>query len=136
MGVTVLNKPKHLDEKILSLVTAKAFLFLGKELDIGLRFVTEREMTQLNKSYRGIDKPTNVLAFEVDKNIGDIVISSKVVLSESRELGYKKNELILLYFVHGILHLAGFSHENSANRAKMESAEEKILSDVNINIKR
>lgn len=136
MGITVLNKPKYLDEEVLSLAAAKAFLFLGKELDIGLRFVSEREMAQLNKSYRGIDKPTNVLAFEVDKNIGDIVISSKVVLNESRKLGYKKNELILLYFVHGILHLAGFSHENLDNRAKMELAEEKILSDIDINIKR
>jgi probable rRNA maturation factor len=93
---------------------------LGKKYDLSLVFVGSLKMRRLNKVYRRIDKPTDILSFPIAKNSGEIFIC----LSESKKEALKfereyKNFMAFL-FIHGLVHLLGHDHGN-----KMEKIEEK-----------
>jgi probable rRNA maturation factor len=100
--------------------------------------ITDNEgIKELNINYRGIDKPTNVLAFPMQEGdfteitpglLGDIVISVEKAATESLEAGIELNERISQLLVHGILHLIGFDHEQDENAAvKMEDKSIELL---------
>jgi len=109
--------------------TAKRGPVCGKNISIA--FVAKSEMQKLNKKFRGIDKPTDVLAFGENLkseyrnpkffDLGEVVICPEVV--------EEKKETIEEVLVHGILHLCGYDHEKSEKEAEeMESQEKKYLS--------
>ncbi len=99
-----------------------------------VRLVDENEIRQLNKTYRGKDKTTNVLSFpcdipkEVGESIlGDVVICVAVVKSEATSKNKTFKNHLLHIAVHGILHLLGFDHIDDNDAVKMEALEIKIL---------
>lgn len=83
--------------------------------DVSLTFVTDEKIHTLNREYRGIDKPTDVLSFECDNvpfenedfndaleyELGDIVIASEVALRQTEEFATTFEEEITLLVVHG-----------------------------------
>ncbi len=93
----------------------------------------------LNKEYRKIDGPTDVLSFEqgdeyIDDqdltwfNAGDIVISLDSLSSNVRSFGASMNEELKRLLVHGILHLDGMDHESNSPDEEMLQMQERILS--------
>jgi len=89
---------------------------------------------RLDRTYRGKDRPTNVLSFPAspvesatDGAIGDIVICAPVVAAEAREQGKSLTEHWAHIVVHGTLHLLGFDHPNSRQARAMEALEVEIL---------
>ena len=96
--------------------------------DIELIVVKNDEIQELNKEYRNIDKPTDVLSFPMDLEIsnmpllGSIVISTDFVEEKAKEYNHSFNEEFTLLFIHGLLHLLGFDHEidNGEHRVKEE----------------
>ncbi|MCT7909233.1 rRNA maturation RNase YbeY [Arcobacter lacus] len=96
--------------------------------DIELIVVKNDEIQELNKEYRNIDKPTDVLSFPMDLEIsnmpllGSIVISTDFVEEKAKEYNHSFNEEFTLLFIHGLLHLLGFDHEidNGEHRIKEE----------------
>lgn len=114
----------------------EVFSFIGYSIEVNLKFISEEEIKRINYKLRGQDRATNVLAFGFGDKVGDIVISNKFVAKEARRLNYEVRDLILLYLVHGILHLAGFDHMIDKERVKMEMAEEQIMSNLGIKISR
>jgi probable rRNA maturation factor len=138
LALLIVNHSKYTDKKLLSRLAKEAFLYLGEEFEVGVDFVTESLIQGLNLKYRGKDMPTNVLTFSSDEDIrgGDVAICEAVVKKEAELLGYAETELISLYFVHGILHLAGFDHEITKDRDKMEKAEVLILEKAGVHIER
>lgn len=119
----------------------------GKPININLLLADAREIQQLNKEFRGINKPTNVLSFanldapdftEEIKNmsaveLGDIVIAYEVLAQEAelKQIALKHHFAHLL--VHGILHLMGYDHQEDEQAEEMEELERKILALMNIN---
>ena len=88
---------------------------------------------ELNHTYRGFDKATNVLSFQGDgDDLGDIVLALETVEREAREQNksFKTHAQHLL--VHGTLHLLGYDHELEKEAAKMEKLEVKILKTLGI----
>ncbi len=95
------------------------------------------EIMELNKKFRGIDKPTNVLSFPMLEGefnsitpflLGDIVISSEKAMQEAKEAGISFEERMSQLLVHGILHLVGFDHEKEKDdAANMEAKSIEIL---------
>jgi probable rRNA maturation factor len=138
LALKVVGSSKYLNEKLLAEVAEEVFSFVGTKFEVGLRFVSRDTIWGLNKQYRHQDKPTNVLSFHESPSghNGDIVICEEVVEREAADLGYKPSDIRLLYFVHGILHLAGFDHENTVERDKMERAEAEILKKFRVAIER
>jgi len=99
-----------------------------------IRIVDEPESRALNRQYRGIDKPTNVLSFPFEapphvpsKHIGDLVICAPVVEREAAEQGKALDAHWAHMVVHGVLHLLGYDHQTDADAETMEGLEIAIL---------
>ena len=104
--------------------------------DAGLliRVVDEAESQALNSTYRGKNKPTNVLSFhfepppEIPNNhLGDLVICAPVVACEARRQGKSESAHWAHMVVHGVLHLLGFDHQDDQGAAAMERREREVL---------
>lgn len=91
---------------------------------------------RLNKDYRGLDKPTNVLSFSsgdlTGAHLGDIIFARETILHEAVDLGVPVAHHIQHLTVHGLLHLLGFDHETDAEATVMEALETRILSDLGV----
>jgi probable rRNA maturation factor len=103
----------------------------GAGREIAVRVVTPRESQQLNKQWRGKDKPTNVLSFPAPPDLptmGDLVICAQVVKDEARRDGKALEAHWAHMVVHGALHLAGYDHERGEKeRVRMERREISVL---------
>lgn len=91
---------------------------------------------ELNKNYRGQDKPTNVLSFPQDDegfmNLGDIVLALETIQQEAKEQEKEFNDHLTHLTVHGTLHLLGYDHEEDDQAEEMEALEVKILNALDI----
>lgn len=101
--------------------------------EISFALVDNNEIQKLNKKYRQIDKPTDVLSFIMDDEIwGDIVISTDRVLDQAEEYGHSISRELGFLVVHGILHLLGYDHQTAGERAEMRQKEERVLSELDL----
>ena len=94
---------------------------------------------ELNSTYRGIDKPTNVLSFPSGEGprdgviaLGDIVLAAATLAREAAEQGTPPHQHLQHLVVHGLLHLLGFDHETEEEAGEMEILETEILASLNI----
>ena len=100
-------------------------------------------LQNLNKKFRGIDKPTNVLSFPIaDEEIliapapflslGDIIVSYETIKQEAEEQGKLLIDHYIHMLVHGCLHLLHYDHETDEEAEEMEDLEVEILDRMNI----
>lgn len=115
----------------------KTIIPFQQNAELTIRIVDEEESQQLNRDYRGKDKPTNVLSFpfeappgvEMDL-LGDMIICRQVVEKEAIE---QSKPLIAHWahmVVHGSLHLLGYDHIEDDEAEEMEALETKIMLDM------
>ena len=114
----------------------------GPDAEIAVRVVDEPEMKELNRDYRGQDKPTNVLSFPsgdvdglpagVSRSLGDIIVCATVVSREATEQGKTASDHWGHMLVHGVLHLLGHDHMTDSDAEAMEDLEREILADLGI----
>ena len=104
------------------------------ETEITIRIVDEAESHELNLTYRGKDKPTNVLSFpfEVPEGIelpllGDLIICRQVVEREAVEQQKPLDSHWAHLAIHGTLHLLGYDHLTDEEAEEMESLETEIM---------
>ncbi|MBO4745536.1 MAG: apolipoprotein N-acyltransferase [Alphaproteobacteria bacterium] len=100
-----------------------------KNAEVSITLVDDKEIRKINKKYRNIDKPTNVLSFELDDDLllGDIFISIDTVKKEAAAANISVAEHTAHMVVHGILHLLGYDHIDDKDAVKMENKEVYIL---------
>ena len=107
-----------------------------KEAEISIVFVPEAEMKVLNKRFKNMDVPTDVLAFpalyELTGVLGDIIICPCVAVKQAEELGHTYEREIAFLTAHGLLHLLGFSHDKPEDEEIMKKAQKEILSKVGV----
>lgn len=113
--------------------------------EINILLTDDETIQKLNKSYRNIDKPTNVLSFpslereeisdfiKGDKSqtpiiLGDVALAFQTIQAESLKQKKSFDHHLVHLVVHGILHLLGFDHEKDDDAEVMESLEIEILS--------
>ena len=106
----------------------------GDEVEMTVRIVDEAESHELNLTYRGKDRPTNVLSFpfecpdEVELPLlGDLVICRQVVEREAAEQDKPLMAHWAHMVVHGSLHLLGYDHIEDDEAEEMESLETQIM---------
>ncbi len=118
----------------------------NKPIIINLTLSNDETVHQLNKDYRGMDKPTNVLSFanlddpdfEQDSTLfdeielGDIIVAYETMKREAEEKNISLNAHYLHLLVHGLLHLLGYDHQTDEEADIMEGHEIKILEKLNI----
>jgi probable rRNA maturation factor len=100
---------------------------LGKNYSLSLVFIGKKRSLKLNSSYRGKNKPTNILSFPLDKNCGEIFITPELAKKESVMFSRKPDNFIVFLFIHGLMHLKGMQHGS-----RMEEAECKLRKRFNI----
>ncbi|HEX2567707.1 MAG TPA: rRNA maturation RNase YbeY [Burkholderiales bacterium] len=93
---------------------------------IVLRIVGAREGRELNRRYRRVDRPTNVLSFPYGRG-GDIVLCHPVIRREARVQGKSIAAHYAHLVVHGVLHLRGYDHHEKQQALRMERAEIRAL---------
>ncbi len=96
---------------------------LGKKYSLSIAFVSSKKSRELNKKYRNINKPTNVLSFALHKDEGELILCKEVIRKELKKFGRNFEQLLGFLVIHGMLHLKGYKHGK-----KMEKLEEKYLS--------
>lgn len=84
---------------------------------VSVMITSSREMQRLNQQFRSKDKPTDVLSFPApaearNGQAGDVAISAEIAKENARRLGHEAAEEIRILMLHGVLHLAGYDHEN------------------------
>lgn len=106
--------------------------------EAGLSFVAPDEMAALNAAHRGVDRPTDVLAFSADDGsapraddeprlVGDVVICPSVAASNAAAHGKTVDDELALLVVHGTLHLLGYDHVSDSDAELMEGRERELL---------
>ncbi len=118
--------------------------------EVALTFTDDERIHELNREYRGIDRPTDVLSFAMQEDtdeeleivyevedesepapvtelLGDIIISVERAKAQSEEYGHSLEREIGFLFVHGFLHLLGYDHESEEEEAVMTAKQEAIL---------
>ncbi len=115
-----------------------------EKIEISLYFTNNEEIHEMNKAYRGIDRPTDVLSFAMDETIdeadfiapvagedkhllGDIIISTEKSDAQSEEYGHSKEREVLFLFSHGLLHLLGYDHQTPEEETVMIGKQEAAL---------
>ena len=97
--------------------------------DIELIFTNSNDIQEINRNFRQIDKPTDVLSFPLDfmpgLPLGSVVINIDFAKNVSEKLSHSLNEEITLLFIHGLLHLLGYDHES--DEGQMREKEEEII---------
>ncbi|MEI6490745.1 MAG: rRNA maturation RNase YbeY [bacterium] len=94
---------------------------LGKNFDLSLAFIGTKRMRKLNKEHRKKDYATDILSFNVDKNVGEIVINPDKARQKAPLFERTYDNYLKFIFIHGLFHLKGYEHSS-----RMESEEEKI----------
>ena len=111
--------------------------------EVSLVFTDSETVQQLNRDYRGVDEPTDVLAFhmlpqkEVDDSfalppdgvtrLGEVIISYPQAVEQAKEQGHSPEREVALLVIHGILHLLGYDHEEPEEESKMREREIELL---------
>ncbi len=139
-------------EKIINKVLDKCFQeenLKEANLYISITLTNKKNIQQINKEYRSIDKPTDVLSFpmfekdEIEciiKNqndnfydvLGDIIICIEKVEEQAKEYRHSFERELSYMIVHGFYHLMGYDHIKEEDKEKMRPKEEKILQELNI----
>jgi len=116
-------------------------LDIGLDCEVSVLLTDDQYIRDLNRQYRAIDAPTDVLSFAMNGGdepdiiddpsgllLGDIVISLETAASQAQDFGHSMERELAFLTVHGMLHLLGFDHEQEEDRIKMRKEEESILS--------
>ena len=129
--------PKVLSERDIT----RAAELLSKKLKIrkatlvSLSFVTPKRIQTLNKQYRKINKPTDVLSFNADPamqspvefELGDLVICPSYATREAKRRAISAREELLRLMIHGVLHLKGYDHATEDEEMVMFRLQEELL---------
>ena len=96
----------------------------------------------MNRDYRNIDKATDVISFAMldsldevshddsDLDLGDIFISVQTASEQAKSLNQSVNREILFLFIHGLLHLLGYDHQNLEEETVMFNLQEEIIDEI------
>ncbi|MEK7088922.1 MAG: rRNA maturation RNase YbeY [Patescibacteria group bacterium] len=93
---------------------------LGKKYSLSIALISAKKSREINKKYRNIDKPANVLSFSLHKNVGELILCKSVIRKELKKFNRTFEQLLGFLVIHGMLHLKGMEHSS-----RMEIAENK-----------
>ncbi len=117
----------------------------GEAMPVSMAIVLANDATvrEMNRLWRGEDKPTNVLSFatrdskaplppEGPEPIGDVILAYETCVAEAEELGKPLAEHFRHLIVHGVLHLLGYDHQGADEAVEMETLETTILKGLDV----
>jgi probable rRNA maturation factor len=144
-------EPHYPIKKSLLVSAAEATLANAKvkgKVELSICVIGDRKMRSLNKQFRGIDEPTDVLSFPYSLqtgklhefvrppsdylNLGDVVISYPQLIDRAVAEEVMVDEMAASLVIHGVLHLLGYEHQNPTETEAMEALEDQVLSTIKV----
>ena len=99
-----------------------------KNYNVSIAFVDDKEIQEINRRYRQLDKPTDVLSFEgEDDFLGEIIINYSQVIKQSQKINSSPKEELIYVLVHGLLHLLGYDDEKEEESQNMKKMADKFI---------
>ena len=143
---------EKVDLKQVRAILKKIVAYYGEKRYFSVTFVTDNEIQELNREYREIDAPTDILTFRLDdapsfpisfeeedvdflnnEEMGDIFISLDTMRRNAEEFGVKNEEELSRLLLHGILHLRGLDHKtNDFEKEEMLKEQEEVLTKLSL----
>ena len=123
---------------------------MENDVEVSVTFVDDEGIRELNKKFRNMDKPTDVLSFplldyegeseepffdELCHNLGDIVISLERAMAQANEFGHSFEREVAFLTAHSMLHLLGYDHEISEEDADMRKRQSDIMDRLGLSVK-
>ena len=128
----------------------RAILTVGRlygveEAEVSVTLTDDAHIHVLNRDYRGVDRPTDVLSFALAESeepevigadtgevLGDLVISLERVEAQAKEYGHTQLRELSFLAVHGMLHLLGYDHIEETERQEMEAEQRHVMEELGI----
>lgn len=120
---------------------------LTEQTEVDITIVDDEEIHRLNREYRDVDRPTDVLSFALDEGgedepelldapeeylLGDIIISAETAQRQGEEFGHGLTREVVYLAVHGLLHLLGYDHMTEEDKVVMRAKEEEALREIEL----
>lgn len=128
-------------EALLIDLTKKTFEAVKRDnvFDIDVSIVSNEKIHEINKTYRNIDRPTDVISFafyddeeemineDAPNSLGSIIISYEKAIEQAKDYGHSLTREMSFLYVHGLLHLLGFDHMKKEDEVIMFNLQDQIL---------
>lgn len=114
---------------------------LSMDYEVSITFVDKDEIHKLNREYRKVDRPTDVLSFPmneefliegVDSMLGDIVICMDIAKDQAKEYGHSLDREIMYLTCHSMLHLLGYDHIEEDDKKIMRGKEKEVMKKLGV----
>lgn len=150
MDVLINKNPENLQiEKNIEVELIRAAQLVGElygveNSELSLTLTDDKNIHELNKKFRGIDRPTDVLSFALRESdepkifgaekeiLGDIIISLERAKIQAEDFGHSFLREIIFLEVHGFLHLLGYDHIEENDRIEMEAEQKFVMEKLGI----
>ncbi len=150
MNVTIGIEPdelaveKEIEDEIIRATNFMGKLYGAENAELSVTLTDDEHIHALNKKFRGIDRPTDVLSFAFRESdepeildsqveiLGDIIISLERAKMQAVEFGHSYMREVIFLTVHGLLHLFGYDHIEEGERLEMECEQDMIMKSLGI----
>lgn len=125
----------RVEDSVLRQAAQAALRRAGGQLDgLSLALVDDERMQALNRRYRGVDAPTDVIAFEAERQaegaIGEVIVSVETAGRQAAEAGHSLERELCVLVAHGVLHVLGYQDADAEGSARMAALQDQVLSDM------
>ena len=137
--------PSELEECVRQAVEKVGELYGAADAEVSVTLTDNAHIHELNRDYRGIDRPTDVLSFALNESdepeildgpevdvLGELVISVERAQEQAMEYGHSLRREIAFLTVHGMLHLLGYDHMEEEERNEMEEEQRYVMEQLGI----
>lgn len=150
MTVLISREPEDLSVDAIAIPAIEAAAAKVSELygleaaELSVTLTDNRHIQAINRQYRGIDRPTDVISFAFNESeepkiqdaevnvLGDIIISLERAAEQAAEYGHSYRREVAFLTVHGLLHLLGYDHMEDEERQEMEEEQRAVMEALGI----
>lgn len=140
-SIAVANRQRRWPVKSAALKAAVVAVLHGEgitQADVSIAVVSDAAIHEINRQFLQHDEPTDVITFVLDQRDGfidgEIVVSADTATTIAKRIGWSSQDELLLYVIHGALHLAGYDDLQPDARRKMRSREKHYLASLGVKL--
>ena len=129
-SVAVSNRQRRLkvNTRWLAGIARRALDFVhDADSQLGIALVDDATIAKLNAQYHATPDPTDVLSFDYGEGQGELIISVECAIHQAKRFRTTPSRELVLYVVHGILHLHGYDDVTARDRRRMRAVEERLM---------
>lgn len=134
----------YIESEIIRAAELVGKLYDAENSELSITLTDDEHIHELNKNFRGVDRPTDVLSFAFRESdepeilnqqteiLGDIIISLERAKMQAEDFGHPYLREVIFLTVHGLLHLLGYDHMEETDRVEMEREQDFVMAELGI----